>query len=367
MKQEQIYIVMQPEASSSFWVNLLYSGICEAAAERHDTICTVNIHSPEHDLCEKNVLVTGNNIDWIRDTAGELINLGAHPVIVNACMLPVKELRCSGVSFELEEMLDQCVRLLADAGRTRVVLLGANPTSIADRVKADSFLRAIASQEQERIIWSPGSLDECVMEFAGNFKKLKYDAVICPNDTVAIRLIHQLSSRKVSLPDELFIIGMGNSYVGSNLKLGLTSVTFDYHEMGRTSVWLYHELLRVKTSCHMMISLPCRLNIRGSAPLSKEQLGTKPKRIIKPPAQAYFDGEAVQNIIWVENLLQSHDSFDREILFGISRGESCDSIAKRLFFSDRAVRYRLSNLVRESGFSSRGELEAAIRKAVGEL
>lgn len=367
MKQELIYMIMQPEASSSFWVNLLYSGICEAAAERHDTLCTLDILSPERELCGQNILVVGNNVDWIKDCAGELLRLGAHPVIVNACMLPLNELRCSGVSFELEEMLDHCVRLLSDAGRSNIVLLGANPNSISDRVKADSFLKAIDSENSERIIWSPDSLDSCVSGFADRFDKSSCDAVICSNDTVAIRLIQRLTALGHTLPDDLYIIGMGNSYVGSSLKLGLTSVMFDYHEMGRTSVWLYHELLKAKTSCHINISLPCKLELRGSAPLIEDRPETKKQLTLEPPSQSYFDGEAVQNIIRIENLLQSHDAFDREILFGISRGESCDSIANRLFFSDRAVRYRLANLLRESGFESRSELENAIRRAIGEL
>lgn len=74
----------------------------------------------------------------------------------------------------------------------------------------------------------------------------------------------------------------------------------------------------------------------------------------------------MQNIIKVETVLQSVDPHDREILFGIARGENCDVIAEKLFFSDRAVRYRLSNIVRRFGFRDRKELEDALRRALGE-
>ncbi len=362
MKQELLYIVTQPEAKNSYWAHLIQNGICEEANERHDTLFSIDFRNLSYDLNSQYVLVVGNNIEWMEAASAALSDRGAFPIIVNACMIPLGGIRYSGVTFELEEMIEHIIDLLAFAGRRHTALLGVNPNSLTDRVKADSFKKLTGD---ENIIWSRGELEMCVADFVRNFEGDKYDSAICANDTVAIRLINRMLENGYELPSELYIVGMGNSCVGANLRVGLTSVMFDYYEMGRMAVRLYHSLCRMKTPCHMKLSLPCRLVIRHSAPLCEHSRETKLAEI-KIPEQSYFDGNEVQNIILVENLLQSADMLDREILFGVSRGESCDHIAERLGFSDRAVRYRLANLVRISGLENRGELEAAIRRAVGE-
>ena len=78
---------------------------------------------------------------------------------------------------------------------------------------------------------------------------------------------------------------------------------FDYHEMGKMSVTLYHDLIRREAPCHMTLSLPCGLIVRDTA----------------------------------------------------------------IFFSGRAIRYRLSRLIREYSFSDRAELESSVRRALGEI
>ncbi len=367
MKEDVIYIMTQPMTKNSYWAGLIISGIREAAAVYHDTVMRIDPDDPAHDPSGRHVLVVGNNIDWVGASATGLSRRGAFPMIVNACMLPVGKLRCSGVTFELEEMIERLTSLLAGAGRKHTVLLGVNPNSLADSVKADFFAKSVPTLNPGDIIWSRGSLEECVEEFAaglsGNFR----DAVICSNDTVAISLVKRLTALGYNVPEDICVIGMGNSYVGANMKKRLTSVMFDYHEMGKMSVGLYHDLIRRETPCHMTLSLPCGLIVRDTAPLPDRPVIPETPRAIGDPPTGYFDGDEVQNIIRVETMLQSCDAFDREIIFGISRGKSCDMIAESLFFSGRAIRYRLSRLIREYAFRDRADLESSVRRALGEI
>ena len=103
---------------------------------------------------------------------------------------------------------------------------------------------------------------------------------------------------------------------------------------------------------------------RGSAPLKTLPAGPVSGVEADAPPQDYFGGGEVQNIIRVETILQAGDWTDREILFGLMRGESSETMADRLFISDRAVRYRLSHILRQYDFASRAELEAALRRAL---
>lgn len=363
MQKEPIYISMQPEAKNSYWANLINDGIFEAANEKQDTLLRIAPDDLSYDIASRHIPVVGNNIEWMETASTQLMRRGAFPMIVNACMLPIPETRYSGVTFEIEEMIKHCVDLLSYDGKDKIVLLGVNPGSLTDRVKANAFSRAVEDKVPD-IKWSDGKLEDCVSEFIENFSPDRYDAAICANDTVAIRLILKLNEIGYKIPNDLYVIGMGNSNIGANLSPKLTSVMFDYREMGKMAMTLYRNLNKCKTECRMNISLPCRLVIRESAPLN-ERICESAVGQVKLPCQAYFDGDEVQNIIVIEDILQSLDVFDREILFGVSLGESCEYIADRLGFSDRAVRYRLANIIRISGFENRNNLEKAVRKALG--
>ena len=96
---------MQPEAKNSFWAQLIHSGIREAAGTFHDTLCAVAPGDLSYDLKGRHALVVGNNVGWVERSTVGLMRRGAFPIIVNASVLPVNGLRCSGVTFELEEMI----------------------------------------------------------------------------------------------------------------------------------------------------------------------------------------------------------------------------------------------------------------------
>ena len=71
MRDEPLYVVMQPEAKNSFWAQLIHSGIREAAGTFHDTLCAVAPGDLSYDLKGRHALVVGNNVGWVeRSTVG---------------------------------------------------------------------------------------------------------------------------------------------------------------------------------------------------------------------------------------------------------------------------------------------------------
>lgn len=363
VKHELLYVLLQPEPQNSYWADQIRSGIREAAREGRDSIVNLSLSARMPELEGRCVLVVGNQIQWLEAAVAQLLEREALPVVVNAALLPVGQFRCSGVLFELEEILGRCIELLAASGRRRTALVGVSTGSLTDHLKAEAFQRAAIGFCEGDVFWAPGRLDECVARFVEGLEQTDYDAAICANDTVAISLLHQMEERGYALPGRLYVIGMGNSYVGAGLRIGLTSVMFDYHEMGMTAVRLCHSLCQSRTACHMTVSLPCRLVVRDSAPLTAAPEHRAARMSGEWEQPTYFGGGDVQNIIRVESILQAGDPIDREILFGLVRGESCERLSERLYISARAVRYRLTRLIRQYGFSSRVELEAALKKA----
>jgi len=365
LKNRPLYALLQPEEQNSYWADLIRAGIGDGARNfGYEPLLfdDADAHKwPQNSL----VLVVGHHGDWLEASLSRLCRMGARPLIVNACMLPLHRLRYSGITFELEAMMEHLLALLAAAGRTKTALLGTSPASLSDRVKTDAFLRAKElTAEDGAVICAEGRLEDCVDSFADSLAVRGWDAVICANDTVAVCLMQKLQDMGLSLPQDLYIIGMGNFYMERMLPLSLTSVMFDYRKMGEAAVELYHNLEKSRTPCRMRVSLPCRLEVRASAPLNIPL----PGEAAPPPTVAvrgdYFGGERAQSIIRIEAILQSCDTADREILYGIAAGETCETVAARLFFSGRAVRYRLKKLLARYGFRDRAELEQALAAVI---
>ncbi|MBQ9921076.1 MAG: substrate-binding domain-containing protein [Clostridia bacterium] len=362
MKNGIIYVFVQPGTSNYYWAKNIFDGIRQASSEWQDNLrfCTFDDEGITSEINGEYALAVGNDLRWMETVVHRIVKCGAHPVVVNASMIPMEQLRCSGVVFELEEALRQCVDLFRASGRKKTALLALNPNSVADTVKAAAF------DEKSNIIFANDGIEECVSRFVDGLSQSGYDSVICSNDTVAVCLIKLMQKKGFVLPESLYIVGMGNSYVGSEISVPLTGITFDYRKMGEMAVRLYHNLRTCHLPCHMIASLPCGLVVRSSAPIDIEKTMNQKELSFEINESGYFTGDTVNEIINTEAMFQESDDIDREILLGVAKGEDCDSIAERIFLSGRAVRYRLAKILKKYGYSDRSELKTAIRRVIND-
>ena len=362
MKNGNLYVVVQPGTSNYYWAKNIFGGMRQAASEWQDNLNFYDYENIgiENELSGKYILIVGNDSHWLEPAIRHAIECNAHPIIVNASMVPLERFRCSGVVFELEEAVKNCAALFGVCGRRKTALLGLNPNSVTDSVKAKAF----GNTKDVKFVLQ--SIEECVEKFIDELPQSRYDSVICSNDTVAICLVKQMLKKGFSLPQDLYIAGMGNSYVGSGLSVPLTSIAFDYRKMGEMAIRLYHNLRTSYFPCHMVASLPCDIVIRPSAPLDINK-APLPMTIPQQPSNiGYFAGDTVNGIIRTEAMFQESDDIDREILFGIAKDEDCDTIAERIFLSGRAVRYRLAKIVKKYGFKDRNELKKSIKSVINQ-
>lgn len=362
MKNGTIYVFAQPGTGNYYWAKNIFDGIRQASSEWQDNLrfCTFDDEGIASEINGEYALAVGNDFRWMESVIHQIVKCGAHPVVVNASMIPIEQFRCSGVVFELEEALRRCVELFRVSGRKKTALLALNPSSVADTVKAAAF------DEKSDIIFAYNGIEECVARFVDELPQSGYDSVICSNDTVAVCLVKLMQKKGFTLPDSLYIVGMGNSYVGSGISVPLTGITFDYRKMGEMAVRLYHNLRTCHLPCHMIASLPCGLIIRSSAPINDEKIPQQRDLLFEINKSGYFTGKTVNEIINAEAMFQDSDDIDREILLGVARGEDCDSIADRIFLSGRAVRYRLAKIVKKHGYSDRNELKTALMRVIND-
>ena len=359
MKKESVYVLMQVQTHNRFWTESIIAGMSQAAGLNRDTLVCIypnDLNRLSPDLCGKPVLIVGNTESWLTDTVQLILSIGAKPIIVNASMTPSLRMCCSGVVFDIEEGLRSCEKYLRQTGRDRIALLGINPSSVADQLKYNAFF------SKKDIVYSLGSIEDCVSDFVKNLPGTAYNAVLCANDTVAICLMHQLVSAGYHVTDEIAIMGIGNSYLGANLEIPLTSLSFDYHEMGVQAVSLYRALAHKVLSGHITISLPCTQIVRASTPrITASQEDPVNSRIEN---EHYFSGNLVDDILQIEDLLQKVTPIDREIILALLQNNSIENISDRIFLTPRGVRYRLERILKKYGIASRNDLVQMLSKVI---
>lgn len=366
MSASPLYVLMQPKVRNSYWVANTMSGIERGLTKYKNKLCLIDTsntgETPDlvYSLYKKPVLLVGSDGKWIDDSINMLSAYNAIPILVNGCMLPVHRSRCSGVVFELEEAVGFCTDYLKDSGHGNIAFLGANSHSVSDVAKCKAF------GDSNNVYTAWDTIESCVDDFLSILPEKKYNGVICANDTVAIYLINQMRALGYTLPDDCYVIGMGDSCLGANHSLTVSSIVFNYTEMGEQAVNLYNVISKSPSPCHHTLSLPCCFIARAST--GEEEPTGRP--ILHRCAESgdaglsentYFSGTNTQHILELEAILQSCDPTDRQIVFGLMRGNSNEQIAERVFLTPRAVRYRINNFFKRNTSMTQEEFISALK------
>lgn len=85
-------------------------------------------------------------------------------------------------------------------------------------------------------------------ELLSTFIRQGVDAVICENDHIASVLIRKAGSAGIVVPEDISVIGFGNSIISQNISPRLTTVVQDFEAMGRETVRLLIEVIEQKNT-----------------------------------------------------------------------------------------------------------------------
>ena len=370
--KKTVPIITQKVNSHSYWVKSILAGLRQSAEKRDfilDFIDSVDDSRLSSYKSGSSIIVVGYVADWLKNTLDALIKKGFSPIIANAWLSPSMLKICNGVYFQLGEAIEQSMQYLTRAGRKRIALFGTNEHSLADRLKEETYKRTIENNKlnNETLIFrGRNPLCECVDEFIDNFVENEIDAVICANDTVAIYLINRMVASGFNIPDDLYVIGMGNSCFAQKNSIPLSSIDFDYEELGRRVLELWACIGRDDVKVHAEITIPCRFISRTSTDdfvcsehtIVDEQID---ETCIDNNIDEYYEDEDVQKIIKFENFLNTCDDMDYSVIKEMMHGRSDSKMADLLNMSDRAIRYRINKMVKKLGVQTREEIVNMVR------
>ncbi len=217
LMKNSVPIVVQTVAKHSYWVESIFTGLRKSAEKSDYELEYIdNAEVVERaDYPEPcSIIVIGYVVGWLYQSLNILLEKGFHPIVVNAGVSPAMLKCCSRVFFQLEESIENCLKYLSLAGRKNISLFGTNTLSLADRIKEETFKKLAVNYNADGsapVIQGGNPISENIEVFLSLFEEQEIDAVICPNDTVAIHLINRMVKEGFKIPEDLYVIGMGNS------------------------------------------------------------------------------------------------------------------------------------------------------------
>jgi len=72
-------------------------------------------------------------------------------------------------------------------------------------------------------------------------------AIVCYNDEIGLEVVNVCNDLKISIPDQISIIGQDNSYISQNANIKLTTLTHPQEVMGRDAAnWIIEKIRGIK-------------------------------------------------------------------------------------------------------------------------
>ncbi len=165
---------------------------------------------------------------------------------------------------ELDEML------LAK-GRRRIAYIGVTERDIAagyQRKKALQDACAKFALSPEQVLWKEGDFSQnsgyrIAREILA--EKSDLDAIVCATDDMAVGAIKALKESGRRVPEDVSVVGIGDSWTGQMIEPALTTAHYYYKESGADAAEMVLALLNSKDSVPMrQTMLGYELNLRES-------------------------------------------------------------------------------------------------------
>lgn len=339
--------VVERHDDNNFWIENTLKGMAAEAARR--SLSFKFSYETETDVKNDVVYVVGTSEVFCDRAAREIKSLGGIPLIVKGGTFNSGS--TASVAFDIEGAVRHCLDYLIQNGKTKILFYGLNENSEADKFKKDAFTEyALKAGINRSIRFCNGTIHSEAENFVSDeFEHGLYDAILCANDTAALSLLYAGITEKAKVPEDLFLIGMGNSYIGKHCSVPLTTVDFDYKLLGKHAVKTGAFIKRESGFTCVKTLLPCPIIVRDSTANADFNAKSEVKEFI--PAEDYFGGKATTEILATETIMQTSDETDRTIMLMLAGENTYAAIAEKVSLTERAVSYRIDAIKKKLGFN----------------
>lgn len=276
------------------------------------------------------------------------------------------DLSCATPSRRTETQ--QLVNYLYNCNKKSIALVGFGRHSINDSFRYHAAISAVAAwgnllTENDIWLWDKDPNESFEKFFKAHDQ---YDAVICPNDFIAVFLIKSLQKQGIKVPEDLFVASFGNTFIGQYHRPSITSMTMDMVYVGEQAFQVLRYLTKNAFSQQtaLKITVPSRIIIREST--ANKQVISEGAALTPTPQDTFYHNPTIAPLVDIENCISHCDEIDLIIIREIMAGETYEQICNNTFISSSTLRYRLKRIFSDAGAKSRQDFESMIRTYLGE-
>lgn len=149
---------------------------------------------------------------------------------------------CTQVVINEEEAAFNAIEHLVNIGKRRIAIIKETEGSFNSEKRFEGYLRALREHDlpiDEKIILSTEDISLSKGRMMANVLlslKKRPDAIFAITDSAAIGVIKALNKFKVSIPDEIAVVGFSNSVSSTIINPSLSTVDQPGNKIGRTAV-----------------------------------------------------------------------------------------------------------------------------------
>ena len=304
--------------------------------------------------------VVGADSEWLQAVVRGCNYLGLHPILLCGEGKYSFQGAYSSVSSAANDSMEQLISRLRRGGARRICLYAANPASIDDQGRCESYLR-VMGQDEGAIFYCKVSLEDCYRSFCAAPEP--FDTALCVNGFSAISLVRYLKAEQPEYLERLRIICLQDVQMTEFYRQWIFSIDQRFEEYAKAALMIYNDLTRAEPCVsHIDIRIDWDMHdldrVLPSFPPAAPLLTGRPansKGMFHPDLEA-------REMQRLENIFYSCSEEDRMILLRLMQGDTYAMIEEQCFLSASAIKYRAKRIVAEAGMKNKEELLALMRK-----
>lgn len=347
------------------WYKKIYAGISNELKANKEKIKNIKLSDVSSLSKDSVLIIIGFTEQLIQESIEICHKNNVRPLIVGFYSKSANSFSSSYVSVNREAAMLQNVSNLFDNGYKHIAIIGVNPSVYTDLSHLDGYKDACSirgiNDYQDDIFYNTTGIEDTVNKFLEVYKK--YDAVVCTNDYVAIKLLSTFNELGVKVPEEISITGAGNTEVSALTNPSLTSIHIPLDEIGRQATVLYR-ILEENPKINSLYSI-CDFSIvyRNSTKIIEDSSHYNVNENDTYVPLEIIDYERAMRPIWnFADAYSQIDRVDRKIIYGIVCNLSNAEIADSVYISSSTLSYRLSKLYELTKTNGKDELRNLVNK-----
>jgi len=352
--------------SSSIYMEMV-QGITTAAAQNQ---YTVKVYSTVESMLEKvqpdqTVIVIGYETPKLQTS---LVSLTDHGNQVLLAGLDGERFgaRVSSASPSRRQATGKLIQYLLKCGKERIALVACGDKSVNDMMRCETLKNILLARgyenPEDNIFFYHNYVTESFDAFLKRWQE--FDAVICPNDYVALCLVKYLQERGIRIPEDLYLAAFSNRMVSRHCSPRITTMSIEFSGVGYCSfqAWLFLEEHK-QQNLQIQITTPSRLVIRESTANEVHKIDDSNVIVFDADYQGgpFYTDPTIAKVMQIENCLTKCDSLSLQIIGALLEQKNYDYISESMFISRSALNYRLKKIFSAASVNGRKEFEALFR------